>query len=81
MDGEGARLFGGRWNSPGLPAIYTSSHLSLAALELLVHLNFDNLPADLVWLKIEVPETGSMETFLLPLHHLRKSLSVLVMPG
>lgn len=63
LDGEGARLFGGRWNSPGLPAIYTSSHLSLAALELLVHLNFDNLPADLVWLKIEVPETDSMETF------------------
>ncbi len=36
--GEGARLFGGRWNSPGTPMIYTSASLSLAQLELLVHL-------------------------------------------
>ena len=39
FSGEGARLFGGRWNSPGLPMIYTSSSLSLAALEILVHLD------------------------------------------
>lgn len=38
FDGEGARLAGGRWNSPGLPAIYTAESISLAALELLVHL-------------------------------------------
>jgi RES domain-containing protein len=36
--GEGARLFGGRWNSPGTPMIYTAESLSLAQLELLVHL-------------------------------------------
>lgn len=35
--GEGARLYGGRWNSRGIAAVYTSQHLSLAALELLVH--------------------------------------------
>jgi RES domain-containing protein len=38
FDGEGARLFGGRWNSPGTRMIYTSGTLSLAALETLVHL-------------------------------------------
>lgn len=38
LDGEGARLWGGRWNSPGLPMVYTASSLSLAALEVLVHL-------------------------------------------
>jgi len=37
--GEGARLFGGRWNSPGVPVIYTASSISLALLELLVHLH------------------------------------------
>lgn len=36
--GEGARLFGGRWNSKGVPVIYTAQSCSLAALELLVHL-------------------------------------------
>ena len=38
FDGEGARLEGGRWNSPGTPAVYTSQSAALAALELLVHL-------------------------------------------
>ena len=39
FSGEGARLFGGRWNSRGVPVVYTSSTYSLAALESLVHLN------------------------------------------
>lgn len=38
FDGEGAWLFGGRWNSVGVRVIYTSSSKSLAALETLVHL-------------------------------------------
>jgi len=38
FDGEGARLEGGRWNSPGTPLVYTSESAALAALELLVHL-------------------------------------------
>jgi RES domain-containing protein len=35
--GEGAKLYGGRWNSPGVAVVYGSQHKSLAALELLVH--------------------------------------------
>ena len=35
--GEGSRLFGGRWTSPGLAVVYTSSSAALAALEILVH--------------------------------------------
>jgi RES domain-containing protein len=38
FDGEGARLQGGRWNSPGTPMVYTSQSAALAALEMLVHL-------------------------------------------
>ena len=43
FDGEGAFLFGGRWNSPGTRLLYASSALSLAALEMLVNLNADGL--------------------------------------
>jgi RES domain-containing protein len=37
--GEGARLYGGRWNSPGIAMVYTAGSVSLATLELLVHLD------------------------------------------
>jgi RES domain-containing protein len=37
FSGEGARLFEGRWNSAGVRMVYCSEHLSLAALEILVH--------------------------------------------
>lgn len=39
FDGEGARLYGGRWNSVGVAMVYSSEHKSLAALEVRVHLN------------------------------------------
>lgn len=31
--GEGARLFGGRWNPAGVPLVYASEHAALAVLE------------------------------------------------
>ncbi len=37
FSGEGARRFGGRWNSRGVGMIYLSEHQSLAALEIFVH--------------------------------------------
>mgnify|MGYP006289816263 FL=1 len=37
LSGEGAELAGGRWNSPGTRVVYTSSSISLALLEILVH--------------------------------------------
>jgi RES domain-containing protein len=39
FSGKGAADNGGRWNSRGVPVVYTSSTKSLAALESLVHLN------------------------------------------
>ncbi len=38
MSGEGAYLFGGRWNSKGVRAVYLGTSLAQASIELLVHL-------------------------------------------
>jgi RES domain-containing protein len=62
LDGEGARLAGGRWNSRGRPAVYTSSRLSLAALELLVHTDVPLVPPDLVAFEIEIPDDVPMDS-------------------
>jgi RES domain-containing protein len=61
LDGEGARRFGGRWNSRGLPAAYTAGHLSLAVLELLVHTDPDLMPQDLAVFEIELPDALSIQ--------------------
>ncbi len=56
FSGEGARLNGGRWNSPGLAVVYTSSSLSLATLEVLVHLEDPEAFARLFsWVPLEIP--------------------------
>ena len=38
FSGEGARLYGGRWNSAGVSVVYTSSTIALAVLEWRAHL-------------------------------------------
>ena len=38
MSGEGAALFGGRWNPPGRRVVYTADSLALATVELSVHI-------------------------------------------
>jgi RES domain-containing protein len=38
FSGQGARNWGGRWNSPGIAVVYTAGERSLAMLEVLVHL-------------------------------------------
>jgi len=38
FSGDGARLFGGRWNSKGLAVIYTAGSLALASIEMMVNL-------------------------------------------
>ena len=56
FSGEGARRFGGRWNSPGVPMVYASSSLALAAIELFVHLEPNLQPDDLVAIAAMLPK-------------------------
>ena len=56
LSGTGSKLHGGRWNPKGLALLYTSEHKSLAALELLVHLDRHSLPDDLEVISIEISD-------------------------
>jgi RES domain-containing protein len=56
LSGTGARLYGGRWNSEGKPAIYLASSRSLALLEVLVHLPPLMIPDNYCLVEIEVPD-------------------------
>jgi RES domain-containing protein len=56
LSGEGARLYGGRWNSPGRPLVYAAESAALAVLEVRVHLDLDwsLLPDDYVLMAIDL---------------------------
>ena len=58
LSGQGAREWGGRFNSPGRRAVYCASTLSLAALEILVHAPRVSLLPDYRYLEIEVPDAA-----------------------
>lgn len=55
FDGEGARLYGGRWNSPGTSVVYAAGSLSLAILEILVHLDDDAILPSYSYLQVDCP--------------------------
>jgi RES domain-containing protein len=63
LDGEGARLYGGRWNAPGRAMIYAAASPSLAVLEVLVHLDLpaELMPDDYRLLAIEIPDDAEIE--------------------
>ena len=66
LDGEGASLFGGRWNSRGRRALYTASHLSLSVLDTYVHIPpelRDDLPV-LRAVQISVPDRSGIARVL-----------------
>jgi RES domain-containing protein len=57
FSGEGARLYGGRWNPPGVALVYCAATLSLAALELLVDLDPEEAPGGLTAVQAVIPDT------------------------
>ncbi|WP_336799653.1 RES family NAD+ phosphorylase [Kaistia sp. MMO-174] len=56
LSGTGARLYGGRWNSPGRALIYAAETAALAVLEVRCYLDLtpDLLPDDYVLTGIEI---------------------------
>jgi len=59
FSGEGARLYGGRWNSKGVPMVYTAGSQSLALLEMLVQ--DDPLRARYVVISATIPDQVEIE--------------------
>ena len=62
FSGEGAKLYGGRWNQQGVAAVYISDSLSLAVIEQLVHIK----PEDITRLnyssiKVDIPPSLQIE--------------------
>ncbi len=58
FDGEGARLYGGRWTRAGRRVVYTAGSVSLATLEIVAHLGYDQslLVNAYSLFKVEIPE-------------------------
>lgn len=56
ISGTGAKLLGSRWNSKGTPLLYTSQHISLAVLEMLVNTNFKDYTIALDLMYINIPD-------------------------
>lgn len=61
IDGEGARLYGGRWNQVGDPVLYMAEDLSLAILETVVHAN-PRRKMKRSLLVLNIPDDASVET-------------------
>jgi RES domain-containing protein len=56
FDGEGAKLYGGRWNSKGKACVYCAGSESLALLEVLVHLGNAYVIPHYAMLELQISE-------------------------
>jgi RES domain-containing protein len=58
LSGEGARLYGGRWNRKGDAMLYFSEHLSLCVLELLTRIDYEFITKEYSFIEAEVPSSS-----------------------
>ncbi|MCO5286361.1 MAG: RES family NAD+ phosphorylase [Chitinophagaceae bacterium] len=68
LTGEGARLFGGRWNSKNVPCIYASESRALAMVEYSVNVNMHDIPRalSLVTYEIDAKKVVEIDEEFLP---------------
>lgn len=69
LAGLGGLFSAGRWHPRGVRIVYTSSHLSLAVLEKLVHVDPDLLPDRLAAFEIDIPDEDASRE-VIPRHRL-----------
>jgi RES domain-containing protein len=61
LSGEGARLYGGRWNPPGVAVVYASESRALAVLEAFVHLTLEARAMRFLLYAIKLPARTRMQ--------------------
>jgi RES domain-containing protein len=66
LSGLGARIGGGRWNPVNMPMVYCADHPATALLEILVHLDAEDLPPTFQLLEIDIPDAVAPATPELP---------------
>jgi RES domain-containing protein len=71
ISGTGAKLMGARWNSKGVPLLYTSQFISLSVLEMLVNTNFKDYAIALDLMYINLPDEQSITE--IDLKHLKSN--------
>jgi RES domain-containing protein len=69
ISGTGAKINGARWNSKGVPVLYTAQFISLAVLEMLVNTNFKDYGIALDLMYINFPDAQTITN--IDLKHLK----------
>ncbi|MCC8425198.1 RES family NAD+ phosphorylase [Mucilaginibacter sp. UR6-11] len=62
LSGYGAEKTGGRWNSKGIPVLYTAASRALAVVEIAVHVPLGIIPTNYFIAAIDIPENDIVKT-------------------
>jgi len=61
FNGEGAWKYGGRWNQERHRAVYLAESISLCALEILVHVDPEDMPSSYYCFEVDIPAAIRIE--------------------
>jgi RES domain-containing protein len=61
LSGKGAEETGGRWNSKGIPMVYTSLSRALCTVEIAVHVPLGLVPSGYQLITLDIPERFGVE--------------------
>lgn len=61
LSGKGSELYGGRWNSQGVPIVYTCESRALCLAEIAVNVQLVRVPKNYFIITIEIPDSSIYE--------------------